>query len=315
MKYLRFITLGILGLGVIGLAVYGVFFSMPSRTVTWASTGDQGNGIANFFKDLFTKSDISIVVFGKPGPEYNAGELTDAIMVVHFDPDTNTVHLISLPRDLWVSDDSEQFKINEAFHKNKVPLVLDRIEEMTGLSLNGYVSVDLTMIKQIVDDLGGVDVTLREAATDWVSGYTLPAGPHHLNGEDAVWLVRNRYNRQGDFFRESNQHQVIESIAQKFQQLDKQQKEAFLKKFVFRGSFLENAHIDFSKLTPYLFGTDLSSVHFKSIVLDFTTKLFKTMSLPIQGVATTTYVSALVPTAGFEKYGDIREYIQTMMEK
>ncbi len=236
-------------------------------------------------------------------------------LVARFNPDTNTAHLISLPRDLWISDESEQFKINEVFNKKKVPAVMDTIEEITGLETNGYVIVDLDMVKQAVDWLGGVDVTLTQSATDWVSGYTLQAGAHHLNGDDAVWLVRNRFNQQGDFFRESNQHVVVQAMLDKFQKLDSDQKNNFLKTFVFRGSFLENAQIDFSKLTPYLFGTDLSQIKFKSIVLDFTTKLFTTKSLPLQYVATTTHISVLVPTAGFEEYKDIRAYIQQNLDK
>lgn len=313
---IRKIVLYGLAFAIVAVGIYGIFFALPSRTVTWANTEQNKSvGIADFFKDLFIKSDITLVVFGKPGEGYGGGGLSDAILVARFDPDTNTVYLISLPRDLWVSIDNEQFKINEVFMRNKVPGVMKEIEDITGLTANGYVVVDLNMLRDAVDWLGGVDVTLKEPATDWVSGFTLSAGEHHLNGEDAVWLVRNRYNQQGDFFRESNQHLVVEDMLEKFRQLNQEQKNSFLKTFVLKGDFLKNAQIDFSKLTPYLFGADMANIGFKSIVLDFTTKLFRTTILPIQGVGTTTYISTLIPTAGFEQYKDIRAYIDQKMHE
>jgi LCP family protein required for cell wall assembly len=315
MKRFHKIILIVLAVAILAVAAYGIFYKLPGRTVSWGNAQTTGENVGNFFKNLFTKNEISVVVFGRAGGGYIGGGLADAILVARFDPDTNTVHLVSLPRDLWISDDSEQFKINEVFNKNKVPAVMDEIRDITGIEPNGYVVVDLNMLKQVVDWLGGVDVVLREPATDWVSGYTLPAGPHHLNGEDAIWLVRNRYNKQGDFFRESNQHQVLGSMLEKFQQLDKEQKNSFLKTFVFRGSFLQNVQVDFARLTPYLFGTDVSQVQFRSVVLDFTTKLFTTTAIPYQTVATTTYISALLPTAGFENYKDIRAYIEEKIKE
>ncbi|OGM90313.1 hypothetical protein A2755_03940 [Candidatus Wolfebacteria bacterium RIFCSPHIGHO2_01_FULL_48_22] len=317
MKKVRITILIIIGLGIAAFAVYGIAYKLPARSVSWANGEEtQSGNIGDFFKNLFTKSDITIVVFGRPGAGYGGGALADAILVVRFNPDTNTAYLVSLPRDLWISDGSEQFKINEAFNKNKVPAVMDKIEKITGFSTNGYVVIDLQTLAAAVDWLGGVDVVLHEPAIDWVSSFRLDPGSHHLNGEDAVWLVRNRHNQQGDFFRESNQHQVVEAMLDKFQELTAEEKNLFLKSFVFKGSFLNNAQIDFSKLTPYLFGTDVASIKFESIVLDFTTKLFTTMSLPLPGVATTTYISVLVPTAGFENYTQIKEFIgQNIDEK
>jgi len=317
MKTIRLLVLLVIGLGIIGLGAYGIAYKLPSRTVTWANgeTANQSGNISDFFKKLFTKSDVTLVIFGRPGPGYGGGGLADAILVARLDPDTHTAYLISLPRDLWTSLSDEQFKINELFIRNKVSEGIKKIEEITGLTTNGYVVVDLDMVKNAVDWLGGIDVVLKAPAVDWVSGYTLSAGPQHLNGEDAVWLVRNRYSQQGDFFRESNQHIVVEAMADKFQKLTSDQRNAFLKTFIFKGSFLQNAKIDFSKLTPYLFGGDISVTRFKSIVLDFTTKLFKTTSLPIQGVGTTTYISTLIPTAGFEEYKDIQKYIQEKLRE
>jgi len=138
----------------------------------------------------------------------------------------------------------------------------------------------------------------------------MKAGPQHLNGEDAVWLIRNRYNREGDFFREKNQQAVIKSAFDKFIALSKEKKIDFFKEFILNPSILANAQIDMSLLTPYIFDSNLTEISLESVVLDFSTKLLKTgyISLPVG--ATTTNVSVLIPSAGFENYQEIKKYIQ-----
>jgi anionic cell wall polymer biosynthesis LytR-Cps2A-Psr (LCP) family protein len=164
------------------------------------------------------------------------------------------------------------------------------------------------MVKQIVDYMGGVDVVLKEPATDWVSGYTMQPGTHYLNGDDAIWLMRNRFNPQGDFFREGNQQEVLSALFEKFKKLSKADKISFFEKFIFKGDFLKNAQIDFAKLTPYIFDTSVGSIKLQTIVLDFTTKLFKTSAIPIQGQQSP-YISVLIPVEGFEKYDALQKYI------
>lgn len=295
-------------------AAIGAFSALPSRSMSWGNSVNTG-GIIGFIKNIIHPSSVSIVIFGHPGVAYNGGSLTDSIVVVHFDPDRSTLSTVSIPRDLWISDEKEQFKINEGLHKNKIPVVMEKIEEMTGFSLDGYVIVDLTMVKQVIDYMGGVDIVLKEPATDWVSGYTMEPGTHHLNGEDAVWLMRNRYNPQGDFFRESNQQAVLKALFEKFKKLSKTDKLSFFNKFVFKGEFLKNVQIDFSKLTPYVFESQATGIQTKSVVLDFTTKLFRTSSIPQQGGQYSDFISVLIPAEGFEKYDAIQKYIQDKLTK
>jgi LCP family protein required for cell wall assembly len=296
------------------LAIAGMyaFANLPGRSMSWANaTSSQGIGsLPDLLKSFMSSKEMTLVVFGRPGENYNGGNLADSIVVMHFNPDKNTVHLISIPRDLWIADNNEQFKINEVLNKKKVPDVLDKIENITGYKPDGYVIIDLALIRDAVDYMGGVDIVLHEAAMDWVSGYTMEAGPHHLNGEDAIWLVRNRFNPEGDFFREGNQQQIIGQLFSKFKALSKEKKLAFFKKFVLDRNLLQNAKIDLTQLAPYLFDTDISSIKLQSVTLDFTTKLLRSASIPLQSMSTTTYISALVPTAGFENYSQIRTYIQ-----
>ncbi len=314
MKRLHYFAYGIPAviLGVIILAA--ATGQLPARSISWTYTSATSSVIGNigsFFKNVVTPQDVTVIVFGKPGDAYNGGDLTDTLMVVHFNPSTHMVHLISIPRDLWVADvHNQQFKINEAYERNEVPLVEDRVQKMTGLSVNGYVVVDLALIKNIVDYLGGVDVVLSAPAVDWVSGYTMSAGPQHLSGDDAIWLIRNRYSPEGDFFREENQQQIVSDIFKKFKALSAEQKIDFVRTFVFSNGLLAHANLNITQLAPYVFETKLSAIALKNIVLNFDTKLVTTAQIPLQGPTSTIYESALIPSAGFEKYDAIKAYVQ-----
>ena len=302
--------LGWFALAAIICAIIIGLLSVPPRNASWS--GETGlQRIGRFFNTIFSPQPITLLVLGRPGVAYNGGTLTDSLMVVRFDPNQNTVFLVSIPRDLWIASDSEQFKINEALRKNKIDLVLERAHEITGFDMDGYVVIDLAIAKEVVDAVGGVDITLKEPATDWVSGYTLNVGPHHLNGEDAVWLMRNRYNPQGDFFREGNQQEIIDSVLKKIKAMSTGDRLALVKKFVIDSNLFSHANIGISRMMPYVSEVGkLSSIKTKNVVLDFTTKLFITSFVPVQGPTSTLYSSVLIPTEGFEKYSAIRAYIE-----
>lgn len=323
MKKNFWVIYGIIGLVSLGFILYVSIINLPGKNISWEKTNEASSsglkGVIDFFKETFSSKEMNVLVIGKPGisndQTYHGSELADAIMLVHFDPDKKKVFLISIPRDLWIDDDGQQYKINEIVHKKRIEVGLSKIEEITGIKPMGYVIVDLKTLESLVDDMGGVDVTLNEPAVDWVSGYTLGVGAHHLNGEDAIWLVRNRYNPSGDFFREHNQYSILQNLFNKFKSLDRDKKLSLIKKYVIDGNLLETADVSYVDLASYLFGGDFENIKLESIVLDFSTKLLKTSSLPLVSQATTTYVSVLVPSSGFENYQQIKEYIKKIIDK
>jgi len=298
----------------IGVAVMVGLIAVPPRGYSWQNESILPNS-GGLFGSLFPPSEINILLLGRPGDTYNGGGLTDSLLVAHINPDKNSVYLISIPRDLWVTNDNEQFKINEGLHKNKMDVVLATAEDMTGFDLDGYVVIDLSWTQKVIDALGGVDITLKESATDWVSGYTMAPGAHHLNGEDAIWLIRNRYNPEGDFFREGNQQMILSAVIQKFKTLSLDKKLSFIKTYVVDAGLLDQVHVSVTRLMSYALEAEkLSSLKIKSIVLDFSTKLFISSSVPVQGPTSTLYSSVLVPAEGFGKYDTIRNYIKLKTE-
>lgn len=323
--------------------LWGFVTHLPGRTVVYGAQQESGSdpigSISDFFSGFFHKNPVSVVIFGVAGSGHNGADLTDTIVLAYFDPDKNRASLISIPRDLWVSDGATHFKINEALERNRLATVFDRIGDMTGLTPQGYAAIDLNTVRQAIDDLGGVDIALTQPATDWVSGYTMAAGPHHLTGDDAVWLMRNRYAPNGDFFREQNQQNIIKEAVAKFRGLPLEQQIAFVEKYISQSGLMDHVNINPSQLVPYVLGGGINGVAMQSITFDFSTKLLKTDAIPLAAsssslanaeflpsmvsstavVLTTVasevprFISVLVPTAGIDNYTALRAYVQARL--
>ncbi|MFA6494826.1 MAG: LCP family protein [Candidatus Paceibacterota bacterium] len=305
----------------------GFIAHVPGRTVVYAhgqeDSSNSGGSFSDFLSRLFHKSPISMVIFGVAGSGHNGAGLTDTIVMAYFNPDKNRLSLISIPRDLWVSDGTNHFKINEALGHNKLDVAFARIGDMTGIVPHGYMVIDLDTVRGAVDDLGGVDIVLSQPATDWVSGYTMAAGMHHLTGDDAVWLIRNRYAPNGDFFREQNQQNIVKEAFAKFERLSAKEKALFAEKYVFQSNALAHANIDVAQLAPYVLSGGMGNISMQSITFDFSTKLLKTDAIPlgVSGLTTSSQstssspssISVLVPTAGMDVYEAMRAYVQARL--
>jgi LCP family protein required for cell wall assembly len=137
--------------------------------------------------------------------------------------------MISIPRDTWVfipkskngKYGNTNAKINAAFAWGGVPLMVQTVERFTGVRLDHVVMVDFSGFKEIVDALGGVDITVAESFT---STHSLnPDGKRHFNkgpqtmdGATALDYARERYAfKDGDFARIQHQQQVIKAILNK----------------------------------------------------------------------------------------------------
>ncbi len=253
----------------------------------------------------------TFLLLGKTGKVIGwnqAPDLADAVVLVDYRPKLGVVNLISLPRDLYVNLGGESFKLNEVVSRNKIGDFLDKLPEITGLKTDKFIVVDLDLLKDIVDDLGGIDIKLNSSAIDRVSGYTMEKGQHHLDGEQTVWLVRNRFAPEGDFFREKNQHQIIQALIDKYKNLDSIKKASFLFKITPEITKMQT-NINFQELLPLI--EKFGNVRFNDVVLDFQTGLLES-SFSIIGTSTE-YI--LIPPKGQENYGEIKNFIEGRLEK
>ena len=109
-----------------------------------------------------SKGTYNVLLLGYGGDGHDGALLTDSIIVIHVDTITKKAALISIPRDLWVSGNH---KINAAGingFQNSGPVV----QNVIGLPINYYVSVDFGGFIKIIDDLGGITVQVPKTFDD-----------------------------------------------------------------------------------------------------------------------------------------------------
>lgn len=150
--------------------------------------------------------------------------LTDSIQVFSYDKSTKKSSLISIPRDLFVTiHDQQKDKINSAYEyglshsSNGLQFIKDKISQITGVYIDQVVVFDFSSFKEIVDALGGVDVTLAvpfHEPKEWGFDFSLPAGLNHLDGQNALYYARSRYS-SSDFDRSRRQQQIMFAIKDK----------------------------------------------------------------------------------------------------
>jgi LCP family protein required for cell wall assembly len=145
------------------------------------------------------------------------GQRSDTIMLVHLPKNRKAAYLISIPRDSWVTIPGHgRSKINAAFSWGGYPLLIHTVETLTGVRVDHFAILNFDGMQTMTDALGGVDVRVSQTVTDPMHHQTWPAGVNHLNGERALWFVRQRYGLAGgDFDRIKRQQAFLKALANK----------------------------------------------------------------------------------------------------
>jgi LCP family protein required for cell wall assembly len=142
----------------------------------------------------------------------NQGEIdTDTLMLVHVPADHRYVRVVSLPRDSWVNIPGHGMsKINAALGLGGPQLMVQTVEQATGLTINDYVEVNFLGFVKVIDALGGVNICLPYAVDDPYSGLDMSAGMHHVNGITALEFARDRHSfPTSDLARIQDQQQLV----------------------------------------------------------------------------------------------------------
>ena len=171
----------------------------------------------------------------RPG-ETGLAYRTDTMMLVSIDPETSGIGILSIPRDLYVQVPgyTELQRINTpmVFGESRQPgygptLLQQTVQLNLGIRVHDYVAVDFQAFIDIVDLIGGIDITLDYTINDaqypnMSYGYDpfyLAAGTHHLNGYDALRFARTRHG-SSDIQRAERQQQAIFAIRDRILNLD-----------------------------------------------------------------------------------------------
>jgi LCP family protein required for cell wall assembly len=144
---------------------------------------------------------MNILVVGvdrRPPGDEALGSRSDSIGVVRIDPDGGRVSLLSVPRDLWVTDAAGRSDRINAFLPDGPTALVDVVSATLGVDINHYVEVDFEGFVRLIDLAGGVTVPFDAALRDESTGFAIEPGCQTLDGDDTLAYVRARRLQQFD---------------------------------------------------------------------------------------------------------------------
>ena len=144
------------------------------------------------------------------------GQRTDTIMIVYLPPGGKPA-LISVPRDSYVDiPKNGKNKINAAYAFGGPELLVQTVEQNTGLRMDGYMEIGFGGFVNIIDALGGIRMCLPNAIKDHDSHIDLRKGCQTLSGTEALGYVRMRKaDPLGDLGRVQRQREMLAAVADK----------------------------------------------------------------------------------------------------
>ncbi len=181
-----------------------------------------GKGVSGALNILLLGSDSR-----DPDQPVNVGGnwRTDTIELMHINANHDKAYLVSFPRDLWIhipKSKTSQYgdtdaKINAATAWGGVPLVVQAVEEYSGVRIDHLALIDFAGFVQVTDALGGVDMNIEQTITSIHQPHrTFHAGMNHLSGAEALDYVRQRKQfADGDFARIRHQQEFLKAVLDK----------------------------------------------------------------------------------------------------
>ena len=144
---------------------------------------------------------------------------SDVNIIMTVNRKTKKVLLTTTPRDAYVpiadGGNNQNDKLTHAGIYG-VEASIHTLENLYGIKTNYYVRLNFTSFLKLIDLLGGVDVYNDQEFTAHTNGKFYPVGNVHLDSEQALGFVRERYSlADGDRDRGRNQQKVIVAILQK----------------------------------------------------------------------------------------------------
>lgn len=169
----------------------------------------------------------NILLIGNDSRTQDESGRSDAMILISISSKTNSIHMTSLLRDIYVDIPGQDGnRLNAAYAYGGPELLMETLEENFGIEVNRYMLVNFQAFANLVDAVGGVDLEVTNEEVQYINGYlveynqlegkaegtdyldTSLSGMVHLNGPQALAYCRNRYIGT-DFARTERQRKVL----------------------------------------------------------------------------------------------------------
>lgn len=165
---------------------------------------------------------VNILLIGQDRRPGEGRCRSDSMILVTFNKSNGTITMTSFMRDSYVQIPGySNNKINHAYQFGGMSLLNQTLYVNYGVQVDGDVSVDFSQFEDVIDLLGGVDITLTRKEADYLNAnyeWKVSAGLNRLNGEQALAYSRIRYI-DNDYYRAGRQRKVLQSLIDRYKGL------------------------------------------------------------------------------------------------
>jgi len=225
-RFYVFLTLFILL--IIGGIVFGGYRYLLS--LTNKKPGYTGDTVVT--KEVKKDGPVNVLLMGvdvgTPGSKSaNDPKRTDTIMLLNYNPKTETANIVSIPRDTLIKINGKNQKINNAHAIGGAQGAIDAVEKLLDVDINYYAKLNYEGFRKLIDSIGGIDMTIKynmdyDDGTQDLHIHFKKGETVHLDGAKAEEYFRWRKNNDGpgqlggsDLGRINNQHDFISKVLEK----------------------------------------------------------------------------------------------------
>lgn len=162
---------------------------------------------------------FNVLLVGSDSLDPNADKgRSDTMMLLSYNAEENKASVVSFMRDSLVEIPGYgETKLGHSYAYGGVGLTINTINSVYGLDVQNYVTINLENLVNVIDKLGGIEITLTAEEAELYNAYGLKdlhEGVNHVNGTEALTHARNR-SLDSDFGRTRRQREVMNGIYQK----------------------------------------------------------------------------------------------------
>jgi LCP family protein required for cell wall assembly len=193
--------------------------------------------VPSFQPEVGSGERVTILLVGVDFAPGRVHHLTDTMLVATLDPDSGDGAMVSIPRDLYGVPLGDGRVYNAKLNSLMATAAADRatyplggpatlkaaIGDLLGTRIHYFAAIDIEGMREVIDTLGGVTVTVERTINDpqysdtltGQRGLYIEAGVQHLNGHAALGYVRSRMSAgESDFTRAERQQRLLAAIAE-----------------------------------------------------------------------------------------------------
>lgn len=233
------ITGGVVALVLVGVLAFAGYWVWRLQSNLHQAPLSAGNSTQDASNDATDPLQILIIgtdtrsgadaAYGSQADSSGYGN-SDVLILMNISADNKVVSMTSFPRDLMVPipkcHDPQTNKdypaqaigqINSAMSEAGPGCAVDTVNQLTGLQIDHFMIADFNAVKDLSNEIGGVQVCVNGPIDDPLSGLKLPAGTSTVQGEMALAFLRSRHGvgDGSDLSRIKSQQEFLGSLARK----------------------------------------------------------------------------------------------------